>query len=307
VGRVITALLIVSPVAAIAVSVSLLWGHAIHLRDAVLAAILYAVTGHGVTVGFHRLFTHRGFTPKRPLKIALAVAGSMAIEGSVVSWVANHRRHHVHSDRSNDPHSPHTSRHGVLGPVRGFLHAHVGWMFDNETTAPERYAADVLRDRDLTTVSTFFPLWAVASLALPFGAGWLWSGSLIGGLTAFVWAGIIRMALLHHVTWSVNSICHMFGARPFATDDQSRNMRFLALVSFGESWHNLHHAYPASARHGVGRGQIDSSAGIIRLFEKAGWATNVRWPTAQRLATLAASPTTPALVPPTGRTLNPSS
>jgi stearoyl-CoA desaturase (delta-9 desaturase) len=307
VGRVITALLIVSPVAAIAVSVPLLWGHAIHLRDAVLAAILYAVTGHGVTVGFHRLFTHRGFTPKRPLKIALAVAGSMAIEGSVVSWVANHRRHHVHSDRSNDPHSPHTSRHGVLGPVRGFLHAHVGWMFDNETTAPERYAADVLRDRDLTTVSTFFPLWAVASLALPFGAGWLWSGSLIGGLTAFVWAGIIRMALLHHVTWSVNSICHMFGARPFATDDQSRNVRFLALVSFGESWHNLHHAYPASARHGVGRGQIDSSAGIIRLFEKAGWATNVRWPTAQRLATLAASPATPALVPPTGRTLNPSS
>jgi fatty-acid desaturase len=214
VGRVITALLIVSPVAAIAVSVPLLWGHAIRLRDAVLAAILYAVTGHGVTVGFHRLFTHRGFTPKRPLKIALAVAGSMAIEGSVVSWVANHRRHHVHSDRSNDPHSPHTSRHGVLGPVRGFLHAHVGWMFDNDTTAPERYAADVLRDRDLTTVSTFFPLWAVASLALPFGAGWLWSGSLIGGLTAFVWAGIIRMGLLHHVTWSVNSICHMFGRAP---------------------------------------------------------------------------------------------
>jgi stearoyl-CoA desaturase (Delta-9 desaturase) len=297
VGRVTTALLIVSPVAAIAVSVPLLWGHAIHLRDIILAAILYTVTGHGVTVGFHRLFTHRGFTPRRPLKIALAVAGSMAIEGSVVSWVANHRRHHVHSDRSNDPHSPHTSRHGVPGPVRGFLHAHVGWMFDNDTTAPERYAADVLRDRDLTTVSAFFPLWAVASLALPFGAGWLWSGSLIGGLTAFVWAGIIRMALLHHVTWSVNSICHMFGARPFATDDQSRNVRLLALISFGESWHNLHHAYPASARHGVRRGQIDSSAGIIRLFEKAGWATNVRWPTAQRLAALAASPATPALVP----------
>ncbi|HET6949211.1 MAG TPA: acyl-CoA desaturase [Acidimicrobiales bacterium] len=290
VGRVITALLIVSPVVAVAVSVPLLWGHAIHLRDVVLAAILYAVTGHGVTVGYHRLFTHRGFTPRRPLKIALAVAGSMAVEGSVVSWVANHRRHHVYSDRPGDPHSPHTSRLGVLGPVRGFLHAHVGWMFTSDPAAPERYAADVVRDRDLSTVSTLFPLWAVASLALPFGAGWLWSGSLVGGLTAFVWAGIIRMALLHHVTWSVNSICHMVGARPFLTDDRSRNVRALALVSFGESWHNLHHAYPASARHGVGRGQIDTSAGMIRLFEKIGWATNVHWPSAERLAAAVAPP-----------------
>jgi stearoyl-CoA desaturase (Delta-9 desaturase) len=291
VGRVITALLIVSPVAAVAISVPLLWGHAIHLRDVVLAAILYAITGHGITVGFHRLFTHRGFTPKRPLKIALAIAGSMAIEGSVVSWVANHRRHHVHSDRAGDPHSPHATLHGVVGPVRGFLHAHVGWMFTSDPSTPERYAADIVRDRDLSTVSTLFPVWAAASLALPFGIGWLWSGSLVGGLTACVWAGIIRMALLHHVTWSVNSICHMVGARPFVTDDESRNVRALAVVSFGESWHNLHHAYPSSARHGVQRGQIDPSAGLIRLFEKAGWATNVRWPTAERLASLAAAPT----------------
>jgi stearoyl-CoA desaturase (delta-9 desaturase) len=296
VGRVITALLIVSPIAAVAISVPLLWGHAIHLRDVVLAAVLYAVTGHGITVGFHRLFTHRGFTPKRPLKIALAIAGSMAIEGSVVSWVANHRRHHVHSDRTGDPHSPHASRRGVLGPVRGFLHAHVGWMFTSDPSAPERYAADVVRDRDLRAVSTLFPVWAVASLALPFGIGWLWSGSLVGGLTAFVWAGIIRMALLHHVTWSINSICHMVGARPFATDDQSRNVGALALVSFGESWHNLHHAYPSSARHGVRPGQVDPSAGMIRLFEKAGWATNVQWPTAERLAALVAAP---VLVPAT--------
>jgi stearoyl-CoA desaturase (delta-9 desaturase) len=295
-GRVITALLIVSPIAAVAISVPLLWGHAIHLRDVVLAAILYAVTGHGITVGFHRLFTHRGFTPKRPLKIALAIAGSMAIEGSVVSWVANHRRHHVHSDRAGDPHSPHASRRGVLGPVRGFLHAHVGWMFTSDPSAPERYAADVVRDRDLRAVSSLFPVWAVASLALPFGIGWLWSGSLVGGLTAFVWAGIIRMALLHHVTWSINSICHMVGARPFATDDQSRNVGALALVSFGESWHNLHHAYPSSARHGVRPGEVDPSAGMIRLFEKAGWATNVQWPTAERLATLVSPP---ALVPAT--------
>ena len=291
--RVVTGLLILAPVVAGAVSVALLWGSAVHLRDLVLAAILYAITGHGVTVGFHRLFTHRGFAPNRALKIALAVAGSMAIQGSVVSWVANHRRHHVHSDQEGDPHSPHVSRRGSLGPVRGFVHAHVGWLFANDTTAPERYAADVLRDRDLVRVSSLFPVWAVASLALPFGIGWLWSGSLIGGITAFVWAGLLRMALLHHVTWSVNSVCHMIGRRPFATEDQSRNVGLLAVVSFGESWHNLHHACPSFARHGAKRGQIDSSARLIRLFEKAGWAKDVRWPTAGRLAALAA----PARVP----------
>lgn len=294
-SRIATALLIVSPLAAVAISVPLLWGHAVHVRDLVLAAILYAITGHGVTIGFHRLFTHRGFTPKRPLKIALAVAGSMAIEGSVVSWVANHRRHHVHSDKPGDPHSPHSVGDQVLGPVRGFLHAHVGWLFANDAAAPERYAADLIRDRDVATISTLFPVWAVVSLALPFAIGWLWSGSLVGGVTAFVWAGLLRMALLHHVTWSVNSICHMYGRRAFPTDDESRNVGVLALVSLGESWHNFHHAYPASARHGVQRWQMDSSARIIRMFEMAGWASNVRWPNGQPVPALtmsAAAPTT---------------
>ena len=290
-ARVITGFLIVSPIAAVAISVPLLWGHAVHLRDLVLAAVLYGITGHGVTVGFHRLFTHRGFTPKRPLKIALAVAGSMAIEGSVVSWVANHRRHHVHSDRPGDPHSPHVSASGPLGAVRGFLHAHVGWLFTNDPSSSERYAADLMRDRDVRRIDALFPVWAFASLALPFAVGWLWSGSLVGGVTVFVWAGLLRMALLHHVTWSVNSICHMVGRRPFRTEDRSRNVSVLSVVSFGESWHNLHHAYPSSARHGVGRGQIDSSARLIRWFERAGWATNVQWPTAPRLAALTAGPT----------------
>ena len=290
-SRAITTLLIVSPIVAIAISVPLLWGRAVHLRDLVLAAILYGITGHGVTVGFHRLFTHRGFTPKRPLKIALAVAGSMAIEGSVVSWVANHRRHHVYSDKPGDPHSPHVSASGPLGTVRGFLHAQFGWLFTGDPTSADRYAADLMRDRDVRRIDALFPLWAFASLALPFALGWLWSGSLIGGLTAFVWAGVVRMALLHHVTWSVNSVCHMVGRRPFRTDDRSRNVRLLSVVSMGESWHNLHHAYPSSARHGVGRGEIDSSARLIRWFEQAGWATNVQWPTAPRLALLSGVPT----------------
>lgn len=288
VSRLITSVLIVGPIAAVAVTVPLLWGRFLRPRDVILAAVFYAITGHGVTVGFHRLFTHRGFTAKRALKITLAVAGSMAIEGSVVSWVANHRRHHVKSDRPGDPHSPHTSGSGLGGQVRGFVHAHVGWLFANDTTSAERFAPDLLRDPDVAFVSKLFPVFALASLVLPFAIGSLLSLSLVGGLTAFVWAGLIRMALLHHVTWSVNSICHMFGRRPFTTDDQSRNVAVLAVISMGESWHNLHHAYPNSARHGVLRHQIDSSARVIRVFEQVGWATNVRWPTAERLQALAA-------------------
>ena len=286
--RAITALLVAGPVAAVAIAVPLLWGHALHWRDLVIGTVLFLVTGHGVTVGFHRLFTHRGFTPHRALKIALGVAGSMAVEGSLVTWVANHRRHHVHSDQPGDPHSPHVDESGGYGTLRGFLHAHVGWLFRADSTSTERYARDLLNDRDLATVSRLFPLFAVASLALPFVLGWALSLSLVGGLTAFLWAGLVRMALLHHVTWSINSICHMTGRHPFTAKDRSGNVAALAVLSFGESWHNLHHAYPTSARHGVLRGQLDSSAGLIRLFEKAGWATNVRWPTPERLAAIAA-------------------
>jgi stearoyl-CoA desaturase (delta-9 desaturase) len=287
--RAITGLLILAPVAAVAVSVPLLWGHAVHLRDLIMAAVLYAITGHGVTVGFHRLFAHRGFTPKRPLKIVLAIAGSMAIEGSVISWVANHRRHHVYSDKPGDPHSPHATAKGVLGPLRGFAHAHVGWLFANDPSSPERYAADLVRDRDISIVSKLFPVFAVASLGIPFGIGWISSRTLAGALTALVWAGLVRMALLHHVTWSVNSICHMVGKRPFDTKDKSRNVPALAIISMGEAWHNLHHA-----RHGVLRGQLDSSARLIRTFEKLGWVTRVHWPTAEKLAALTAGQLSPA-------------
>jgi stearoyl-CoA desaturase (delta-9 desaturase) len=289
VAKAVTGLLVLGPLAAVAVAAPLLWHRGLGVRDIVLFVVLYAVTGHGVTVGFHRMFTHRGFTAKRPLKIALAVAGSMAIEGSVVSWVANHRRHHVHSDGPEDPHSPHTSGRGLLGQVRGFGHAHVGWLFKGDSTSAERYAPDLLKDRDVAVVSKLFPVFALASLALPFVLGTVLSWSWAGGLTALVWAGLVRMALLHHVTWSINSICHMFGRRPFATKDRSGNVAVLAVISMGESWHNLHHAYPASARHGVLPGQFDSTARVIRAFERLGWATDVRWPSADRVAALAAA------------------
>jgi stearoyl-CoA desaturase (delta-9 desaturase) len=283
-SRIVTASLVVSPGIALGVLLPLMWGHAVTLRDLVLATVLYLVTGHGITVGFHRLFTHSSFVPSRPLKIALAVTGSMALEGSVVGWVANHRRHHMYSDHQGDPHSPWRYGTGPLAQLRGLAWAHVGWLFATDTTSVRRFAPDMLDDRDIATLSRLFPLFAVASLALPFALGWLLAGTIGGALSALVWAGVVRMALLHHVTWSINSVCHMFGNRRFATKDRSRNFRLLAVLSFGESWHNFHHACPSSARHGALRHQIDSSAAVIRLFERFGWATRVRWPTPARVA-----------------------
>ena len=287
--KTITALLVIGPVCALGAGLPLLWGHAVHLRDLVLAVALYSITGHGVTVGFHRLFAHHSLKAIRPLKIVLAAAGSMAVEGSPISWVANHRRHHVFSDESGDPHSPNVTDPGHLGHLRAFLHAHVGWLFRTDTTSAARFAPDLLADRDMVVISRLFPVFAVLSLAAPFAVGWAWSGTLAGALTAFLWAGLVRMALLHHVTWSVNSVCHLFGRRPFAAKDHSTNFAPLAILSMGESWHNLHHAYPSSARHGVLRHQLDSSAALIRFFERAGWATKVRWPTPERLAACVAA------------------
>jgi stearoyl-CoA desaturase (Delta-9 desaturase) len=282
--QVVTGTLVVSPVIALGVGVPLMWGHAVHLRDIILGVVLYAFTGHGITVGFHRLFTHRSFKARRPLKIILAAAGSMALEGSLIGWVANHRRHHMFSDQPGDPHSPYWRGRAGVNRLRGFLHAHVGWLFGTDTTSAERFARDLLSDPDVVLLSRLFPLFAVFSVALPFAIGWLWSGTLLGALTAFIWAGVIRIALLHHVTWSTNSVCHLFGRRPSGTNDHSTNFAPLALLSLGESWHNHHHAYPSSARHGIQAHQLDSSARLIRLFERAGWATKVRWPTPGRLA-----------------------
>ncbi|MCU1376175.1 MAG: stearoyl-CoA 9-desaturase [Actinomycetia bacterium] len=280
----LTAVIVAGPIVAVVVEVVLLWGRAVHLRDVLLAVGLFAVTGHGVTVGFHRMFTHGSFRPNRALKIALAVAGSMAVEGSVVAWVANHRRHHMFSDQPGDPHSPYVKGGARLGVLRGFGHAHLGWLFSADDTVARRYAPDLLRDRDVVMIGRLFPLLAVASLALPFGLGWVLSGrTLAGALTALVWAGVVRMTLLHHVTWSVNSVCHLFGRQPFVVKDQSRNFAPLAVLSMGESWHNFHHACPSAARHGALPGQFDSSASLIRLCERAGWATKVRWPTAAQI------------------------
>ena len=285
ISRLVTVLIVVGPIVVLAIAVPLLWGRAISLRDVLLAASFYVVTAFGVTVGYHRLFTHRSFRASRPLRIALAVAGSLAVQGSVASWVALHRRHHRFADQPGDPHSPRTTGGSAGVRLRGLLHAHVGWLFKANPTFAERYAADLLRDPDTRIVTTFFPLFAIASLALPFLLGWGLSRELGGAVTALLWAGIARMLLLHHVTWSVNSICHAFGTRPATQDDLSTNFAPLALLSLGEAWHNFHHAHPSCARHGAFRRQIDPSAALIRVFERAGWATKVRWPTALQIAT----------------------
>ncbi len=275
------------PVVALVAAVTLTWGWGITLLDVVIATIAYFGTGLGVTVGFHRHFTHKSFKATRPMKVALAITGSLAFQGSIVSWVADHRRHHAFSDKEGDPHSPWLFGTGPLAIARGFWHAHMGWLFDRDKTNARRFAPDLLADRDITAVDKRFVLLTVASLALPALVGGLLSWSWWGALTALLWGGLVRVGLLHHVTWSINSICHMFGNRPFATRDRSANVWWLALLSFGESWHNLHHADPTCARHGVRRGQIDVSARLVWIFERLGWVHSVRWPTPRRLERLA--------------------
>ncbi len=207
----------------------------------------------------------------------------MAVEGPVTRWVADHRRHHAYSDKDGDPHSPwrYGETFGALS--KGLWHAHIGWLFDIEQTDQERFAPDLLADRDVARVNRLFPLWVLLSLGLPPLVGGLWAQSWQGALTAFFWASLVRMAVLHHATWSINSICHAFGERPFKTRDRSANVWPLAFLSMGESWHNLHHADPTAARHGVDRWQFDSSAELIRGLEKLGLATDVRWPSRERL------------------------
>ena len=273
---------------AAAVPVAWVWG-AIGWTDIALALVFYVISGLGITVGYHRYFTHGSFKANRPLRIALAVAGSLAMQGPVIDWVADHRRHHAFSDKEGDPHSPWLYGTGPAALVKGFVHAHLGWLFNRDLTNMKRFAPDLLEDRDIARVDRAFPAIVVVSLVGPAVLGGLLTMSWWGALTALFWAGFVRVAVLHHVTWSINSICHMWGERPFAARDRSANVWPLALASFGESWHNLHHADPTCARHGVERGQVDLSAGTIRIFEKLGWATAVRWPTPRRLARLRAA------------------
>jgi stearoyl-CoA desaturase (delta-9 desaturase) len=237
----ILGLFIVVPLLAVAAAVPVMWGWGLGWHDVVIAFVMYAISGHGITVGFHRYFTHGSFKARRPVRIALAVAGSLAIEGPVIRWVADHRRHHAFSDKEGDPHSPWRYGNDVNALTKGLWHAHIGWLFDVEQTNQERFAPDLLADPDIVTVDRLFMRLTAVTLLLPPLVGFLWSGfTWQGALTAFFWGSLVRVAMLHHTTWSINSICHAFGERPFKSRDRATNVWWLAVISMGESWHNLH-------------------------------------------------------------------
>jgi stearoyl-CoA desaturase (delta-9 desaturase) len=277
VDRIASAVVTGLPMVMVGVAIWFAWGGLLHWQDLVVLAITYSLVGSGITVGYHRLLTHRSFHTTRAVRFVLAALGSAALEGPVIEWVATHRKHHVYSDQPGDPHSPHVDHgHGWSGALRGLFYAHIGWVFrDTEIANQERYAKDLLAEPEMRFVDRTFLLWALAGLALPFGLGVALSGTIVGGLTGLLWGGAVRIFFLHHFTFSINSLCHFFGRQPFQTGDESRNLAWLALPTFGEAWHNNHHAFPTSARHGLGRWQVDVSAMIIWGLEKAGLAWDV--------------------------------
>jgi len=264
------------PVIAFVASIVLLWHKAVGWLDLGVMAALYGVTGLGITVGYHRLLTHRSFQTSKPIQYAFAIFGSMSVQGPVLHWVADHRKHHAHTDEEGDPHSPHLAGKGIIGAIKGLWHAHVGWLFSLKDRAePERYARDWLEDRGMRVIDHLFFVWLGLGIALPFAIGFAARGTVIGGLQCALWAGAVRIFVLHHATFSINSVCHFFGRRSFATEDESRNVFWLAPLSFGESWHNNHHAFPRSAFHGLRPTQIDPGGFVIRMLEKLGLAWNV--------------------------------
>ncbi len=283
-SRVLVGIFVGVPLLALLAAIPLAWiWRLLSWQDVVLAVVFYEITGNGIAMGFHRYFTHGSFKATRPFKIALAVAGNMAVEGPLLNWVADHRRHHKYSDAEGDPHSPWRFGTDWKALTKGLAFAHVGWLFGVDRTNQEKFVPDLLADRDIAAVSRQFTLLTIASLLAPALIGGLWSWSWQGALTAFFWASLVRVAFLHHVTWSINSICHTFGKEEFDVRDKSRNVNWLAILSFGESWHNLHHADPTCARHGVLKGQIDIAARVIWVAEKLGWVYDVRWPDEARL------------------------
>jgi stearoyl-CoA desaturase (Delta-9 desaturase) len=279
---------LIVPFLVLIAAIPVFWGWGVSWLDLTIGAGFYVVSTLGITVGYHRYFTHGAFKAKRALRVVLAIAGGLAAQGPVLGWVADHRRHHAFSDREGDPHSPWLFGTSPWALTKGFWHAHMGWLVrGQDKTNVDRFAPDLAADRAIRVVDRLFPLWVALSLTLPAVLGGLLTLSWFGALTAFLWAGLARISFGHHVTWSINSICHMIGDRPFASRDRSANFWPLAILSMGESWHNSHHADPTCARHGVKRGQLDISARLIWMFEKFGWVWQVRWPTPQRLARLA--------------------
>ena len=275
--RIITGTVTAIPFIALFVVAWQLWNDALRWSDVIVFLICYFATALGVTVGFHRHLTHRAFKAKRWVRGSLAILGSAAIEGPVISWVADHRKHHTYADVEGDPHSPHVDHgHGWKGALRGLYHAHVGWLFIHTHRGnKQRYARDLLEDPLIRFVDRTFVLWVTVGLLVPFGLGYLIGGTIEAALTGLLWGGAVRMLVVHHVTYSINSLCHFFGRKDFDTGDESRNLLWLSPFTMGESWHNNHHAFPTSYRHGLRGWQLDISAGVIWTLEKLGLVWDV--------------------------------
>jgi stearoyl-CoA desaturase (Delta-9 desaturase) len=279
------------PIAGLVAAVILLWNDGVGVTALAILAVGYVLTGLGITVGYHRLFTHRAFETFPAVRYLFAVLGQMGVEGDVVTWVADHRKHHQFSDRPGDPHSPHAEfGEGPLEALKGLWHAHTGWIFSAAGRADRaRYAKDLVSDRGLRVIARLFVPTVLLSLALPAAVGWALIGGWYGFVSGLVWGGAVRIVLLHHVTWSINSICHFWGRRRFDSRDESRNVWWLSWLSFGESWHNNHHAFPTSAFHGLRGFEIDPGGWLIWMLEKCGLAWRVvRIPPQRQAAKLTA-------------------
>lgn len=274
---------VVLPLVGLIVGIVLLWEWGITWVELGLFIGMYSLTVLGITVGYHRLFTHGSFDTPRWMKVFLAICGSMAVQGPVLTWVAVHRKHHQHSDHEEDPHSPHAHGGGVVGMLKGMWHAHVGWLFEPKPQGLARYVKDLIQDRALLHVDRLFAVWAIGGLVIPTLLGGLITMSWTGAFLGLIWGGLVRIFVMHHVTWSINSVCHVWGSRPFKSHDQSTNNLVFAVLGFGEGWHNNHHAFPTSARHGLAWWQIDISYMVIRLLSLVGLARNVRVPAPHRI------------------------
>lgn len=284
-------LAVLLPILGLLAAMALLWGHGFGWTYLGLLLGFYLLTAFGITVGFHRLFTHRAFDTYAPIRATLAILGSMAVQGPLLQWVAWHRRHHQHSDEEGDPHSPHTHEEsGLKGVLVGLFHSHVGWMIWNRDTDDSRYVGDLRKDRLLLWIDKSFPLWVIVGLVAPAAIGGLATRSWMGALLGFLWGGVVRVLLVHHVTWSVNSVCHIWGAQPFNSRDESRNNLIVGVLGMGEGWHNTHHAFPTSARHGLSWWQLDVSYLLIRLLSAMGLAWDVRVPSPEAIAAKRARP-----------------
>ena len=285
ISQVVTLVAVVVPPLGIVLAMGLLWGVAFHWYDLVILVVAYTICAFGTTIGFHRYFSHKSFEAIKPVQAGLAVLGCMTMQGPLTQWVTDHRKHHALSDKEGDPHSPHAGHEETAwGSVKGFVHAHVGWMFTNLGMEQGReYGKDLYQDRLIRTIDRMYVVWVVLTLGIPFAVAFAIGGTFVAGLEGLVWGGLIRIFLYQHATFAVNSICHMFGSQDYRARDESRNNWLVAFLVFGEGWHNNHHAFPTSARHGLAWWQYDLSWWLIRGMEKVGLVRDVKLPTADQM------------------------